>query len=355
MKRIIFRLISAPLIISTLLLSVGQVLFVSTAYAAALTTLSDTLSSAKINTLANHDISFVTPTGVASGATIIITLPGSFSIASGLTFTDIDVLDNGTNVTLAASPAGATWGAVRTSGTVITLTNGTTAVTAGHTIRIKIGTNATNQSTGVNQITNDTSTGTKAIAISGTFGDTGTISVQLITDDTVVVSATVAQAITFSLSSNTIAFGTLDSANARFANTSSGSASDVVAHTLAVSTNAPTGYSITVQGATLTSQQNVANTITAVGASPAVSAVGTEQFGIYTTKSGGVNGTIAAPYATASSFGYNGTASTAATFASGTSATATETYSLHYLANIAAVTEAGTYTASLNYVATANF
>ncbi len=325
------------------------------AYAASLTTLSDTTSSAKINTLSNHDITFVTPTGVASGATIILTFPGAYSIASGLTFTDVDVLDNGTNVTLAASPSGATWGVVRTSATVLTITNGTTVVTAGHTIRIKIGTNATNQSTGVNQITNDSSTGTKAITIAGTFGDTGTVSTVLVTDDTVVVSGTVNQTLTFAISANTIAFGTLDAANARYANTSSGSASDVVAHTVAISTNGASGYSITVQGATLTSQQNGANTITAIGASPAASSVGTKQFGIYATKAGGVNGTIATPYATASSFGYNGTASTAATFASGTTATAAETYSLHYLANISATTEAGTYSASLQYVGTANF
>lgn len=320
--------------------------------AASLTTLSDTTSAATISVVSNHSITFVTPTGVASGATIILTFPGSYSIPAGLTFADIDVSDNASQVTLAAAPSGATWGAVRTSGTVITLTNGTTAVTAGHTVNIKIGTNATNQSTGTFQITNDTSTGTKAIVISGTFGDTGTVSVQLVTNDTVVVSGTVNQTLSFVLSSNTIGFGTLDSANPRYANSSTGSVSDVVAHTLAVSTNGGSGYSITVQGATLTSGSN---TIAAIGASPATSAVGTAQFGIYTTKSGGVNGTIAAPYATASSFGYNGTATTATTLASGTSATATETYSLHYLANIAPTTPSGTYTAGLEYVATANF
>jgi hypothetical protein len=338
----------------TLCLVISGVL-TSVTYAAALTTLSDTLSSAKINTVSNHDITFVTPTGVTSGQTIIITLPAGFSANASMDFTDMDVLVNGSNVTLAASPTGATWGAVRTSATVITLTNGTTAVTAGQTIRVKIGTNATNQTTGVRQITNDSSAGTKVIAITGTFGDTGSISVQLVNDDTVVVSATVSQAISFALSSNTIAFGTLDSGNARFANTSSGSGSDTVAHTLAVGTNATTGYTITVQGATLTSQQNSGNTITAIGASPATSSAGSEQFGIYATKSGGSNGTIATPYATASSFGYNGTAATAATFSSGTTATATETYSLHYLANISPTTEAGTYTSSLVYVATANF
>lgn len=350
--------LNSKVALGLILMLLLQITFVNSVHAAALTTMSDTLSSAKISTLANHDISFVTPTGVAASASITITLPGSFSIPAGLTFTDIDVLDNGTNVTLAASPTGATWGAVRTSATVITLSNGTAAVIAGHTIRIKIGTNATNQSAGVNQITNDTTTGTKAITIAGSFGDTGTISVQLVTDDTVVVSATVSQTISFSISSNSLAFGTLDTAAARYATVTGGGGSGTdsgPAHTLAVATNASTGYTITVQGATLTSQQNSANTITAIGASPATSAVGTKQFGIYATKSGGVNGTIATPYATVSSFGYNGTASTAATFASGTTATAAETYSLRYLANISATTEAGTYTASLNYVATANF
>jgi hypothetical protein len=327
------------------------------ANAAAITAASDTLSTVKINTASNHDISFVTPTGVASGQTIILTFQSDFSVNASLDFTDIDVLDDATNVTLAAAPSGATWGAVRTSATVITLTNGTTAVTAGSVVRIKIGTNATNQSTGVRQITNTTTTGTKTVTVSGTFTDTGTISVQIVTDDTVAVTATVSQAITFSISTTTIAFGNLDSAAARYASSTGtgGSATDVAAHTLAVSTNGPTGYTITVRGATLTSAQNSANTITAIGASPATSAVGTEQFGIYATKSGGVNGTIATPYATASSFGYDAASTTATTFASGSSATAAETYSLHYLANIAAVTEAGSYSTTLNYVATANF
>lgn len=350
-----YSVVSGGLIIAMLALVCGAGFRIHTAEAAALTTLSDTMSTVKISTAANHDISFVTPTGVAAASTIVLTFPGSFSIPAGLTFTDIDVLDNGTNVTLAAAPSGATWGAVRTSATVITLTNGSSAVVAGRTIRIKIGTNAINQSTGVNQITNDTTTGTKAIAVSGTFGDTGTISVQLVSDDVVAVSATVPQAISFSISSNTISFGNLDAAAARYANTTTGSASDTVAHTLIVSTNAPTGYTITVKGATLTSQQNSANTITAVGATPATSAVGTEQFGMYATKSGGTNGTIATPYVTSSSFGYDATASTATTFSSGTSATAAETYSLRYLANIGATTEAGTYAASLTYVATSNF
>jgi hypothetical protein len=326
-------------------------------FAASLTNLSDAMSSVKVNALSNHDIQFTTPTGITTGQTITVTFPSGFSMESSLSYTDVDVLVGGVQQTLAASNGASTWGVVRTSATVLTITaqsSGTPAA-ASSVIRIKIGTNATNQSTGVYRVTNDSSTGQKSIAIGGSMADSGSISVTLITDDTVAVSATVQQSISFAINANSIAFGTLDSGAARYANTSSGSGSDTVAHTLAVGTNAPSGYTVTVQGATLTSAQNSSNTITAIGGTPATSNPGTEQFGIYATKSGGVNGTIAAPYATASSFGYDATATTATTFASGTTATATETYSLHYLANIAAVTEAGNYSANLTYVATANF
>lgn len=326
-------------------------------YAASLTTMSDTMSSVKVSALSNHDILFTTPTGITTGQTVTVTFPSGFSMDSSLTYTDVDVLVGGVQQTLAAGNGASTWGVVRTSATVLTITaqsSGTPAA-ASSVIRIKIGTNATNQSTGVYQVTNASGTGQHAIAIGGNMTDSGSISVTLVTDDVVAVSATVAQSISFAISANSIAFGTLDSAAARYANTSTGSASDTVAHTLAVGTNAPSGYTVTVQGATLASAQNPSNTISAIGGTPATSSTGTEQFGIYATKSGGSNGTIAAPYATGSSFGYDATAATATTFASGTTATATETYSLHYLANIAAVTEAGSYTTNLTYVGTANF
>ncbi len=326
-------------------------------YAASLTNMSDTLSSVKVSALSNHDIVFTTPTGITTGQTITVTFPAGFSMDASLTFTDVDVLVGGVQQTLAAANGAATWGVVRTSATVLTITaqSAGTPAAASSVVRIKIGTNASNQSTGVYQVTNASGTGQHAIAIGGTMADTGTISVTLLTDDVVAVTATVAQSISFAISANAIAFGTLDSAAARYANTGTGSASDTVAHTLAVGTNAPSGYTVMVQGATLASSQNPANTITAIGGTPATSSTGTEQFGIYATKSGGTNGTIASPYATTSSFGYDATAATAATFASGTTATATETYSLHYLANIAAVTEAGSYSTNLTYVATANF
>jgi hypothetical protein len=264
-------------------------------------------------------------------------------------FTDIDVLDDGVNVTLAASPSGATWGAVRTSATVITLTNGTTAVGAGSVIRVKIGTNATNQSTGVRQITNTTSNGSKSIAVSGTFTDTGNITVNILTDDQVAVTATVDQSLTFSISDNTIGFGSLSASAACYAQGTAGcSASEVEAHNLIVGTNAGNGYSMTLSGNTLTAG---AFTIATTSANTA-STVGSEQFGLRMTATGG-SGTVSVPYA-ASGFAFD-SLNFPDQVAAATGASANTTYSVRYIANIGSATEAGAYTATLTYVATANF
>jgi hypothetical protein len=331
------------------------------AFSAALTGVSDVMSSAKVSSPSNHAFVFTAPSGLGNGSTTVITFSSEFVIPAGLTFADVDVNVGGpytASATLAAIPTGTTLGVARTSSTTLVITASSSAVIApGNTVYIRIGTNALFGATGVNQVINATTTGQKTISIAGTMADNGTTTVNIINNDTVTISAVVPQALTFSISTNSINFGNLSSASAKYASSTNaaGDTVDTVAHTLIVSTNAPAGYSITVQGATLTSQQNPLNTITATGITPAVSAPTTEQFGIYATKAGGVNGTIDPTYATASSFGYDGTASTSATFASGSTPTNPETYSLHYIANIAALTEAGTYSASLVYVGTANF
>lgn len=340
---------------------------VRTANAASLTSVSDTQSSVKAAALTNHDISFVTPTGITTGQTIVIAFSSSTVMNASLDYTDVDILVEGVQQTLAASNGASTWGVVRTNASTLTITaqsSGTPAA-AGNTIRIKIGTNASNQSTGARQTTND-SAGTQIYYISGgTFADSGSVSVNLITNDTVAVTATVQQSISFSIASatstafsNSIYFGTLAAGTPKFAsstNTSGDTTNASVAHVLAVGTNAPSGYTLTVQGQTLTSSQNSANTIDAAGSSPAAIASSTEMFGITATKSGGSNGTIDATFATANQFGYDATATTSVTLASGTTPTATETYSLKYIGSVSALTEAGTYTASLVYVATANY
>lgn len=346
-----------------LIVIIGIIFFVKVSHvnAAALFSISDTMSSVKIGNLANHEISFNTPTGIASGETVIITFPSGFSIPAGLTFADIDMNIGGRYVgstTLASSPSGSIIGVARSGANVLTITNGADPIPPGSFVDIKIGTNAQYQTAGTFQITNDTTTGSKPIGITGSFGDVGTSSVYLVSDDSVQVLATVPLMLTFSISTNSIYFGSLSDAFAKFASSTNslGDATNTEAHSLTISTNASAGYTITIQGQTLTSQENANHTITPNGAIPIASSPGSEQFGIYATKTGGGTSIISAPYASSTLFGYNASATTSAIFASASSVTAVEhVYHLHYIANISTLTEAGIYNTSITYIGTANF
>lgn len=360
-KNSFFKKLTSSFTILALSFGVSAV-HVELAVAAALTTLSDTQSSVKVNTLSDHTIQFVTPTGVAAGTNIAITFPAGFTLGQ-LSFSDVDLATSTSatcsgfaDATLAASQSGLTWG-VATSSQTLTITSGTAVIPANRCIQIEIGSNATFGTTGVSRITNPASPNSYQISIAGTFGDTGTITANIITDDTVSVTATVQQSLTFTISTSTIYFGNLSSGAAKFASSTntSGDTVDNIAHTLAVSTNAPSGYNITLRGQTLTSLQNASNTINAIGSSAASSTPGTEQFGIRATVSGGTGAAVDPTFSQATSYGYDATATTSAILATGSGSTNTSTYSLRYVANIAAITEAGTYAANMVYVATANF
>ncbi len=163
-------------------------------------------------------------------------------------------------------------------------------------------------------------------------------------------AASASDTLSFSMSSNSADFGTLSSSSATYADASGGNATEVEAHQIIASTNASSGYSITVSGTTLTSG---GNTISAIGGTNTASSAGTEQFGMRMTESGG-NGSVKSPYS-------------AAGFALDTAAFPDEvandadgddvatTYSVRYLANITSATEAGAYTATLTYVIVPNF
>lgn len=332
---------------------------VSSAHAAFLPNFSNTQSRIKNSQSSSHTLRFTTPTGATvAGQTIIITFPTGYNFTSKtigtVTFTHGATTGLESTETLAAAASLTDWGAVFSgaNNVILTLTvptDGTGTAPVAVNDKIIITYNATNS-------VNPASAGSYGIGVTGTFGDVGTTTVAIVLDDTVSVSAIVAQTISFAISATTTNFGTLTTGAARFASSTNtaGDSIETIAHTLAVATNAPSGYTITASGTTLTSVQNSSNTITEIGSVAASSTIGTEQFGIRATRAGGVNGTIAAPYAFATSYGYNATSS-AQTFASGTTATQTETYSLRYVANIGAATEAGNYTTNITYVATANF
>ncbi|MEN9551776.1 MAG: hypothetical protein RI935_153 [Candidatus Parcubacteria bacterium] len=340
----------------------ASIVHVELAHAAALSSLSDTQSSLKVNTLSNHTIQFVTPTGLSAGQAISITFPsnyatGTFAVANFdlATSTSATCSGFGDAQLQSGAPSALTWGVTQATGTVY-ITSGTAVIPANRCVQIEIGSNATFGATGVTQITNPTTPGSYAITII-VGADNGTITQNIITDDTVLISATVQQSLTFTISTTTIYFGNLSAGDDKFASSTNtaGDSTETIAHTLGIATNAPSGYTITIRGDTLTSQQLAANTITAMGVTAASSTLGSEQFGIRATVSGGTGATIDPTYIFTTSYGFDASSTTPSVLATGSGATNTTTYSLRYVANISGLTEAGTYVASLIYVATANY
>ncbi len=159
------------------------------------------------------------------------------------------------------------------------------------------------------------------------------------------------QSLTFSISDNTIGFGTLVASGARYATgDTNGSASDTSdAHTISISTNASSGYTMTLNGNTLTSG---GNTVTAIGGTAVAGSSGTEQFGLRAIVNSGT-GSVSAPY--------NGSnwAMDTATFpdqvTSGAGDGVTSQFGVRYISNISANTENGSYSSVLTYTVTATF
>ncbi|MEK7113252.1 MAG: hypothetical protein AAB873_00315, partial [Patescibacteria group bacterium] len=162
-----------------------------------------------------------------------------------------------------------------------------------------------------------------------------------------ITTASGSQTLTFSLSANSVALGTLSSSAV-----TSGS------HTVTLATNASNGLVLTYSGTTLTSG---ANTITAIS-SATTSSVGTEQFGINAKDNATPNvgaecsGSVpiaaaATGYATADNFKFV----TGETLISSNVAINSTTCTISYISNIAAPTESGSYTTTLTYTVTASF
>lgn len=164
-------------------------------FAALASPASDTLSRLQVGVAANHEIVFLTPTGVdASSDTVTVSLP-DFTFGS-VAIGDVDLFHGTTTGfeiadTLAAAPGAGTWG-LSIAGTTLTFTAPTDAgagtVPAGNRIAIRIGTNAVG---GTNQLTNPASPVIAFVTIGGTFGDSATFGVPIVGDDSVSVTATV--------------------------------------------------------------------------------------------------------------------------------------------------------------------
>jgi hypothetical protein len=139
---------------------------------------------------------------------------------------------------------------------------------------------------------------------------------------------------------------------------------------MAASTNALSGYSITVDGTTLTSGSNTIPNITTA----TTGVRGTRQFGMNlvanttttSTPAVGINvapapngttlkGQPATGYGTADNFQYNSGDSVAKSDNGGAGPTDAQIYTASYIVNVSGGTPAGTYTTTLTYICTATF
>ena len=163
--------------------------------------------------------------------------------------------------------------------------------------------------------------------------------------------------LTFSMPADVIiGFGNLSVSGSRWATADSlGAGTATSAHTITASTSSTSGYTITVNGATLKSTGSPSDTITAM-ATEATLTTGQEEFGLRITASGG-SGTVDSVYDDTPANSYAlVTSAFPDTIASSSGASTDTTYSLYYAANISALTEAHTdYSSSLTYVITGNF
>lgn len=150
--------------------------------------------------------------------------------------------------------------------------------------------------------------------------------------------------------------GTVSGSSVNFGSFSSTSTSSGTS-VMAASTNGDGGYSITVNGATLTSG---ADTISAL-ASQTASSIGSEQFGLNLKDnatpnvgaevSGSGSGTATANYGTADQYRFV----TGDSVSSAASNTDANTFTASYIVNVGGSTEPGTYTATMTYICTATF
>ena len=245
------KYLAAVLVVTLLTWIFGVPAWKHTANAASLTNVSDTLSDSDLGVGSNHTIVFTTPNGVGAGGSFSITFPTNFDLQD-LTFNDIDMATSG-EATLAAAPAGETWGVATTSQYVLTFTSGTGIIASSTTVTIEIGTHATAGATGDTQILNDPAPGSKIISIALPQDSAST---RIVIVDNVVVTASVDTVFDFTVAgvasgqsvngsatttaalttATTMPFGTLNTTGSK-----------TLAQDLTVTTNAKNGFSVTVQ------------------------------------------------------------------------------------------------------------
>jgi len=208
------KFVSSFLMIALVIMTSG-VLNPFVANATTVTTATATFGRIKASAPADSIIlRFASPTGIQTGGadTISLTFSADFTVAA-VAAANFDIgLGNSATCSSAtysdeivALTASATdWG-VGVSGQVITFSPETDdTLTAGYCIQIEMGLAATTGGTGsASTIANGAADDNDTIIIGGVFGDSGTLTIEIIDNDQVTMSASVAETITFDLDTAT--------------------------------------------------------------------------------------------------------------------------------------------------------
>ncbi len=332
----------------------------------------DNMNNATGSTIAapqtsGHTFIFAPVHNITNADTIVITFAAHTGAIAGfqglgsLAISDLTLTDGVTPVLLGLC-ASSTSNWVPTFSQVagtITLTGCSAAPTinSGDTVQLVVADGKIENPDGVNT--------PYTINLTGIATDSGSTTVDIAAPGDVGVTGTVTQTISFLLSTQNVAFGTLSLSSAK-----------TTTHTMTISTNAASGMAIVVTGATL--HAGAHNIAVCYGGTPGnnganvrcVSHPGVEQFGINlranSTPPMGTPNNSADPSGSAPigivNTDYNTT--NQFTFHSGdTVANSNPTpgpinatvYTVSYLANIAGTTPAGAYTTTLTYTATCTY
>lgn len=352
-----FRKLSA--LILTLTLFVFLFGPVSSANATNPSNISDTMTRQKTSTASSHTVVFTMSGSVTFDASDTITYDygtAGFTLAAATT-SDVSFNDGTARTVVAAgtSPAcsaGANNVTVTTNtGTgliTVTACSGFTSSAGGATVTFKIGTAVGG---GTDRLTNPGSNGSKTLTLAGSYGDASTnFAVPILTDDQVVVSATVDPTITSTLSANTCSLGTLSSGAVNFCS-----------YTNTVTTNAGGGYASTIIDLSGTSagklcSPSVGTCTNDIGVAAGDNDVdqGSEEYGVGTSKA---SQTIT-QYSTCANNNpqpAKAISTSAQQYANAAGPVSSDVTTLCHAASITGTTPSGNYTATVTHITTGTF
>lgn len=362
------KIISSLSIVAIVFGTIGYKPFIATA--AQMTGVKDTISTVTVGATATHVISatLVGANTFATGDTIVYDFANAdftLNAIGNWTTSDFSFVDStGSRSILAVSTVSGTPPTCTTSGqnvcvtidttnntfTVFPTTTGFTASAAATATTFTIkGTTAV----GTGTMTNGADVNSSQLSITETT-DSATAAVVTETNATVSITATVAPTLTFANDDATVGFGQLTTANARYAtgDTLGTATANTTAHTLTIGTNAPTGYTLTYNGPTLTHSNTIDTIAPATFTADSNGTPATSQFALDATVTG--TGTVTSGYSR-SVDDFKFVASTVSQVASSSGAVSSDTVAVRYLGNISASQAAGSYSTNLDWVVTGNF